>query len=471
MFLPLGAMAFSITTNPFPADPETIATQAGTTIVMTDSVDINIELGDFIVGRTTGFNIRLDLNGAAFTSAPGDPGLIAGPALQGNWAVTLVGVAGDFAQYSVLPVDGTAVIGLGVLATFPGNGLALTTTSNTNQVDLNVTLADAVGGFIIGNGPNRSFDLTSPIVRRQNGVLLTCDTTQGDTDKKIDVASDANQGPKVLFTPNGSGGEIGSSLSSSGDDFFNAGKVTFGIAPNVSFGFLAGDQINLSLAGNFSSAITDVFINSTDDCNISNTIAAGTINTAGTSVAFDPIDPTVDTMGFVCLLVDGVTQIDASTLTVGGNFTRGTSVTNFPTCSVLPMEFNGSVVKVFTFNPAGNTLAESFLRVSNWGTTGGLVTIEGYDDGGNPGDSTIRFVLSAGETLQLNSSDLENGNVGKGLSGAFGDGIGRWRMVVTAEFDNLRVSSLNRNRDSGTVTNLTDADSNGEQALNDSFGN
>ena len=135
----------------------------------------------------------------------------------------------------------------------------------------------------------------------------------------------------------------------------------------------------------------------------------------------------------------------------------------------LVLQFNGSVVKVFTFNPAGNTTQESFLRVSNWGNTAGKVTVEGWDDAGlAPPNGNVTFTLGAGETLQFNSSKLENGD--PALTGSFGDiPNGKWRLVVTGEFDGMAVTSLNHNNTAGTLTNLTnltnltDADTGNEQ--------
>ena len=49
------------------------------------------------------------------------------------------------------------------------------------------------------------------------------------------------------------------------------------------------------------------------------------------------------------------------------------------------------------------------------------------------------------------------------LTGAIGDGAGKWRFLVTGEFAGMRVQSLNRNNTDGTVTNLTDYDTNDEQ--------
>jgi len=51
-------------------------------------------------------------------------------------------------------------------------------------------------------------------------------------------------------------------------------------------------------------------------------------------------------------------------------------------------------------------------------------------------------------------------------AGALGDGAGKWRLEITGEFDEMAVTSLNRNNTTGTLTNLTDADSGPEQKHN-----
>ncbi len=472
MFLPLGAMAFDITTDG-DTTGEIIASQNGSNITMTELVELNADgITDNLIGRTTGFGVRL-LVPAGITVVGGTlidgtidltPDSDADP--SNDWTASAGIFVNNAAVWNVQPSGANATINAGTIL-------------NIQSLNLSgVPLTGSVVGTVQLFDPNTNQVIASAnvnLISRANGVNLVCDPTDGDTDKKIDVASDDNQGPKIFFTPNGSLGEIGSSLGGNGETFFNAGTVNIGITPNVTFAFLPGDTVNLTLTGDFDPAFLAanggaVFLSSDSLCGTDD-IATSTINAGGTVATFTPIDPSLVSSAFVCLTTAGVEQIDATPLTIGGGFTRGDDTTPFSTCSVLPLEFNGSVVKVFTFNPAGNTLAQSFLRVSNWGNTGGQVTLEGYDDGGNPGDSTIRFILPAGETLQLNSEDLENGNVGKGLNGAFGDGTGRWRMVVTAEFENLRVSSLNRNSNTGTVTNLTDADSNGEQRSNDAAGN
>ncbi|MDZ4348368.1 MAG: hypothetical protein U1A22_02415 [Xanthomonadaceae bacterium] len=468
MFLPLGAMAFDVTTNGNTA-AEVIASQIGSTVTMSEVIEFNADgITDQLVGRSTGYGARIIILQPGVTITGLSPA--AGPSAQ-DWtqgAVSIGSLMGQSTAVWTVTPDTPGVSNIGVGTFIEVSALSLSGVPLTGAVGARVELFDSNTNTVIATA-------NVSLISRANGVALTCDTSTGDTDKKIDVASDANQAPKVLFTPVGDLGEIGSSLNGNGETYFNAGSINIAINPGVTFSFLAGDTVNLNLSGDFDPAFLAanggaVFLSSDPLCGAAD-IATSTINAAGTVATFTAINPNLVTDAFVCLTVDGDTQIDSSSLTVGGNFTRGMDVTQFPSCQVLPLMFNGSVVKVFTFNPAGNTLAQSFLRVSNWGNTGGLVTIEGYDDGGNSADSNITFILPAGETLQLNSEDLENGNAGKGLSGAFGDGIGRWRMVVTAEFDNLRVTSLNRNSNTGTVTNLTDADSNGEQALNDSFGN
>ena len=127
------------------------------------------------------------------------------------------------------------------------------------------------------------------------------------------------------------------------------------------------------------------------------------------------------------------------------------------------MQYNGPVVKVYTFNPAGNTTQQSFLRISDTGPAGGQVTITGIDDAGNPGVGPVSFNLGAGQSIQLTADDLQNGNAAKGLTGALGAPAGKWRLTVTSYFPNLVVTSLNRNNTSGTVSNLTNYDVNGKQ--------
>ena len=110
--------------------------------------------------------------------------------------------------------------------------------------------------------------------------------------------------------------------------------------------------------------------------------------------------------------------------------------------------------EIYFANPASNQNQQSFLRFTNQSDVGGFVTLSGVDDNGNPAPGTdITFSLFARESKQLNSRDIENGNSSKGLSGALGDGSGKWHLTATSDVD-LEVMSLIRTPD-GFLTNLS----------------
>jgi|GEM_PF-4132807 len=106
-------------------------------------------------------------------------------------------------------------------------------------------------------------------------------------------------------------------------------------------------------------------------------------------------------------------------------------------------------------NPGSNQTQQSFLRVVNKSDAGGLVTFSAIDNNGDPAPGgNLTFTLDPQESKNFNSLDYENGNADKGLSGAFGDGSGKWQFLVSSFLD-LETSSNIRTPD-GFVTNLTD---------------
>ncbi|TDJ31495.1 MAG: hypothetical protein E2O61_15670 [Gammaproteobacteria bacterium] len=125
-----------------------------------------------------------------------------------------------------------------------------------------------------------------------------------------------------------------------------------------------------------------------------------------------------------------------------------TSVTD-----VVPVSSTG-VNEIYFGNPASNQNQQSFLRVVNKSSTTGLVTVSGIDKDGNaaPGGD-LTFTLGPNESKGFNSLDYENGNPAKGLTGALGDGAGKWWLSVTSPLD-LEVMSLIRSPD-GFLTNLS----------------
>ena len=94
----------------------------------------------------------------------------------------------------------------------------------------------------------------------------------------------------------------------------------------------------------------------------------------------------------------------------------------------LPRDDDGRLVAM-TFNPGSNTEQVSKLRLVNTGDSNERVMIAGVDDeGNNPG--LVMLTLAAGQSRTLPAEELENG--AHGLRGALGDGVGKWRLFVTA---------------------------------------
>ena len=88
------------------------------------------------------------------------------------------------------------------------------------------------------------------------------------------------------------------------------------------------------------------------------------------------------------------------------------------------------------FNPGSNDVQRSLLRLANWGDADAAVSIEGVDDAGAP--SSVSLVVPSGVVRTLTAPELETGD---GVSGALGDGVGKWRLRVGSDRD-LDVMSL-----------------------------
>ena len=135
-------------------------------------------------------------------------------------------------------------------------------------------------------------------------------------------------------------------------------------------------------------------------------------------------------------------------------------------CMLLPLRYNGSTMEIFTINPGSNTSQRSFIRLTNRSTTDGYVSLQGIRDDGEHGASQVRIWIPAGQSIQVNASELESGEFdGLTASGAWGEaGAGmKWRAIVTAEFPGLVATSLMNSANARVVTNVTDSDTRGEQ--------
>ena len=97
--------------------------------------------------------------------------------------------------------------------------------------------------------------------------------------------------------------------------------------------------------------------------------------------------------------------------------------------------------RVAFLNPGSNYRQESHLRLVNPGEEEVTVRIAGTDDAGQPGESEVTTELPAGQSLTFTAEELESGNA-PGLSGALGDGAGKWRLRVESERDVVAMSLL-----------------------------
>ena len=110
----------------------------------------------------------------------------------------------------------------------------------------------------------------------------------------------------------------------------------------------------------------------------------------------------------------------------------------------------GAAHRVATFNPGGNTLRQSLLRVVNLGAAPATAVVAGVGDDGVEGDAVV-FGVPAEGARTVSAPALEFG--GDGLVGALGAGFGKWRLAVTANQPLVVMSLLRRPR--GPMTNLS----------------
>ena len=96
---------------------------------------------------------------------------------------------------------------------------------------------------------------------------------------------------------------------------------------------------------------------------------------------------------------------------------------------LVPQEGNRHLVA--TFNPASNYRQVSSLRLINLSGQSAAVTIEGVDDAGQSPGRAIQLSIPPHAARTPTAEELEKG--GNGLSGALGDGTGKWRLTVTSD--------------------------------------
>ena len=108
-------------------------------------------------------------------------------------------------------------------------------------------------------------------------------------------------------------------------------------------------------------------------------------------------------------------------------------------------------VRVVPFlNPGSNTAQVSLLRLVNHGTETAEVRVTGVDDQGRSPGTTVRSSVGPGTVRTLTAAELE---AGEGVTGALGDGFGKWRLAVDSA-ESVYVMSLLESP-TGHLTNLS----------------
>ena len=102
------------------------------------------------------------------------------------------------------------------------------------------------------------------------------------------------------------------------------------------------------------------------------------------------------------------------------------------------------------FNPGGNRNQVSRLRLINTGTESAEVSIRGFDDTGTS-YGLVELSVPGESVRMLSAEELEAG--GSGFTGALGDGVGKWQLVVRSDAA-LHVMSLLESP-TGHLTNLS----------------
>ena len=96
-----------------------------------------------------------------------------------------------------------------------------------------------------------------------------------------------------------------------------------------------------------------------------------------------------------------------------------------------PAERDAAALHRVGYFPAAGEAWQGFLRIANLGRTSATVAIRAVDATARPGrPTTLR--IGAGQTVHVNSEDLEQGNAAKGLAGGVGAGVHPWRLELTS---------------------------------------
>ena len=370
------AAAYTILTNNN-ATPESVATQSGSTFLMTEQVAIRTDLGDAVIGRTTGLQVMVTLEGAKFNTAVA-PALTPGAAAVGWNAAWAAGGTTDtnIGQWHLEPQNPGDSIGAGIVGTFAAFSLK----NAPGDVYATVQFIDPVTGT--GLHTQRV-----QLVKRVDGIDFSCAAnTNAD---KIDVGTNA-----TLPATSAKTGVLRPPLADRRRRQRSGHQRTSGDYKSavdiLAFAFTGWptDEFVSTIGGPNSFAWLHQRVPG-DRQHCATNAGCRRRSIAGQTEAADAAaTPWHRTWrGSVArpttvVTVNGTTQIAAQQFTVLNGL--NTLDTTEEVCSVAPIAYNGSVVRVYNINPAGNAQAQSFLRVINpFHHPRRAVTIVAWDDNGS----------------------------------------------------------------------------------------
>ncbi len=477
----------------------------GTTIYAPAGLELRAQATDaarmatIAAGHTLQVKITLS-NGAKFDASAPAPGLVA-QFRQGTETggapgpLTVVGTPYYSASGSELNFQYTATAVGQDLAnpayTLQINGLQITNLVEAlkigNQLQAEITVQN------VSTGGQQILAASQTIARSVWGEYAKV-VANPDSAKRIDVAgcSTPSFGRLTRFSPSGAVGNA-CVAGAPANSVFNAGTVEVGITRA-----LETDGATLSFVNNFNATAANPEYNLVGTGKITTTVVGSDFSNftagrtwldlsptcahaAGTFIdgVVGPNNTAVYNANVTHPLYIALTQNPpASPVTVNVCFSASAQnelvpqalsgklefFHQLPTQRVDPpaqslsgltaMELNGAQLVFQNVNPAGNPTAQSFMRITNNNAAICPVTIDAKDDAGRY-SGKVRTTLPAHQSYQFNVDALESGSDARIASGSLGNGTGKWYLRITAECSNFKASALNRNAQSGTVTDLT----------------
>lgn len=430
------------------------------------TADANTLVDGFVVGNQLGAGPTTRV-GNAYYSASGQ---------ELNFVLTVTGPGAYIAGGSALVLNSMQVTNL-VQGLFTGS-----------KIGVEITAQNSLGQQILAQKADLAYSKWGLVA---SADLVGTDSAAGAT-KKIDVGStnaDGSPDPRTWFSPSGVVGGSGINGATAGSAWFNIGAIVIDVAKAAQTGVvttsyinnysavLANPQYNVVSTAKFALALTaDGFaaynnaIGFYTDATCATSVG-GTTTQSGDTVTLSINASSLPSPGvtdaspaptklYVCAIANGVRElvkVESVSASLGVDYQLSTQRVN-PTLAPFSfgaIGYNGTDLVFQNVNPAGNPTAQSFLRLTNNNASACRVEIEGKDDAGRYNKNTVVMNVAKHSSMTVNSDDLENGSSAKGITGGFSDGTGKWYVRVNAQCNNFKASALNRNAQTGTVTDLT----------------